>query len=254
MSTLTYWSLLVLILVKATFAFPNPYCAPHALFPSTVHTLPLKAEKKGLILQASKNPDDYVDDQRRKMWTKTLVQAASGLVGASALLVLARPVWANSKSRSTGYAIQKSDTEWKRLLSPLQYKILREGGTERRGYSVLYKESRAGTFSCAACGTPLFASADKFDSGTGWPSFARGLPGVEIEAIHPAVANLSGAELRCAQCGGHLGDVFQDGWLFSGTEAAQTGQRFCIDGAALVFVPTDPQEDSVRGDLSAQSA
>jgi peptide-methionine (R)-S-oxide reductase len=174
-----------------------------------------------------------------------------------------RPAWAGGsggKSRTDGYAIQKTEAEWKDALSPMQYFVLREGGTERPYDSVLEGEDRPGTFACAGCGTPLFESKDKFHSGTGWPSFARALdPGVEIQNVDPVSRRLLllGAELRCRTCGGHLGDVFSDGFLFVGTEAEKTGQRFCIDGAALVFDPAVKQGEEplppVRGDeMSAQ--
>ena len=172
-----------------------------------------------------------------------------------------RPAWAGGsggKSRTDGYAIQKTEAEWNGALSPMQYFVLREGGTERPYYSVLEGEDRPGTFACAGCGTPLFESKDKFHSGTGWPSFARALtPGVEIQNVDPVSRRLLGAELRCRTCGGHLGDVFSDGFLFVGTEAEKTGQRFCIDGAALVFDPAVKQGEEplppVRGDeMSAQ--
>jgi peptide-methionine (R)-S-oxide reductase len=169
----------------------------------------------------------------------------------------------NQRSRTNGYPIQKSEEEWKEVLSPMQYYILREGGTERPGYSILEKEKRSGTFKCAGCGTPLFQATDKFNSRTGWPSFARGLNGVEVEQINPLLQLTgAGAELRCRTCGGHLGDVFNDGYLFIGTEAALTGQRYCIDGAALVFYPDDNSKNTskessmasselVRGDIPA---
>ena len=203
-----------------------------------------------LHLAAKEPPQDsrgsVSDKNRRTLWTKKAVQAASLAVGVSALVSLTRPVWAAEKSRTAGYAVQKTDEEWKQTLSPMQYFILRQGGTESPGFSILEKEKRSGTFSCAGCGTPLFVSADKFNSGTGWPSFARALPGVEVEQVNAITKNLGGAELRCATCGGHLGDVFQDGYLFVGTVAFTTGQRFCIDGAALIFNPD--QGDPLRGD------
>jgi peptide-methionine (R)-S-oxide reductase len=145
--------------------------------------------------------------------------------------------------------VQKSEEAWKEQLSEMQYFILRQGGTEPPGYSVLEKEKRSGVYKCAGCGTELFASGDKFASGTGWPSFARGLMGVETEKVDPITAKLSGAELRCKTCGGHLGDVFQDGFLFVGTEAFKTGKRYCIDGAALVFESEDGS--FLRGDIAA---
>lgn len=155
----------------------------------------------------------------------------------------------NPKSRTKGYQVQKSDSEWRATLSPTQYDILRLGGTERPFSSILESEKRQGTFVCAGCGTPLFSSDQKFNSGTGWPSFARGLEGVETEDVNAITANLVGAELRCAVCGGHLGDVFQDGFLFPGTPAFVSGKRYCIDGAALIFEPSNGAM-AVRGDES----
>lgn len=133
------------------------------------------------------------------------------------------------------------------MLSPTQYDILRNGATERPYSSILEGEERAGTYVCAGCGTKLFDSREKFHSGTGWPSFARALPGVEVENVNQVQANLAGAELRCATCGGHLGDVFTDGFLFVGTPAFSSGKRYCIDGAALVFQPSNGDAE-VPGD------
>jgi peptide-methionine (R)-S-oxide reductase len=153
---------------------------------------------------------------------------------------------AAGKSRTDGYKVQKSPDEWMSILTPRQYEILRNGGTERTYSSILEGEDRPGTFSCAGCGTGLFASKEKFHSGTGWPSFAKGLEGVEVEKVWALQANLAGAELRCRTCGGHLGDVFSDGFLFPGTPAFESGKRLCIDGAALVFLSEDG--DEVVGD------
>jgi peptide-methionine (R)-S-oxide reductase len=166
-----------------------------------------------------------------------------GLGAASIVAVWSRrPAWAgnnNPKSRTVGYEVQHSDEEWKVVLSPMQYYILREGGTERPNYSLLEAESRPGVYRCAGCGAPLFSSVEKFHSGTGWPSFARPLKHVEVEAVNPVTRRLLlGAEIRCARCGGHLGDVFNDGFLFAGTPAQRSGERYCVDGAALVFYPS----------------
>jgi peptide-methionine (R)-S-oxide reductase len=167
---------------------------------------------------------------------RTLLGGAAAAVGAN---IGTLPASANSKSRSDGYEVQRTDREWAYALNGQQYNILRTGGTEPPNSSPLVKEKRAGVFGCAACSNPLFESAQKFDSGTGWPSFATALPGVETEAVPAVAAALLGAELRCARCGGHLGDVFGDGFLFQGTPAAISGKRYCIDGAALVFEPAD---------------
>jgi peptide-methionine (R)-S-oxide reductase len=139
------------------------------------------------------------------------------------------------QDRTTGYPTQHSEEEWSSLLRPTQYDILRLGKTERPFSSILEGEERVGTYLCAGCGNPLFQSQAKFHSGTGWPSFASALKGVSVESTNSFKKGLLGAELRCNQCGGHLGDVFQDGFLFVGTPAFQTGERYCIDGAALVF-------------------
>ena len=161
-------------------------------------------------------------------------------VGAGAALLVAPPAArAGGRSRSQGYEVVKEEAEWSAQLSEMQYFILRRGGTERPNSSPLVKEKRPGVFACAGCGAALFSSDAKFESGTGWPSFAAGLPAVEVESVNAAAALLAGAELRCARCGGHLGDKFLDGKLFPNTPAFKTGARFCIDGGALVFRPAD---------------
>ena len=136
------------------------------------------------------------------------------------------------------------------ILSGAQYNILRKGGTERQKSSIHNTSTteNVGSYVCAGCNTPLFTSADKFSSGTGWPSFSTALQGVEEEELDSIRATLDGKEVRCATCGGHLGDLFNDGWIYRGTSAAKTGKRYCIDGAALIFKPEDGGED-VFGDL-----
>lgn len=146
------------------------------------------------------------------------------------------------KSRSDGYAVQYTEREWAYLLSGAQYNVLRQGGTERQRSSILYPftaTDHVGTYHCAGCNTPLFASSSKFNSGTGWPSFSSALAGVETEQMNILQATLGGREVRCGTCGGHLGDLFNDGWIYTGSSAAQTGNRYCIDGAALIFQPQD---------------
>jgi len=143
------------------------------------------------------------------------------------------------KSRTEGYAVQKSNQEWIDQLSPAQFSVLRRGATERQKSSILntYTSEEEGIYRCAGCNTALFSSATKFSSNTGWPSFASAL---EVELI--------GEEVRCETCGGHLGDLFNGGWRFVGTQAARTGKRYCIDGAALIFEPANGGGPKVRGD------
>ena len=128
-------------------------------------------------------------------------------------------------------AVKLSKEEWRKRLSPLAYNVLREDGTERAGTSPLDNEKRAGVFACAGCGLPLFTSAMKFDSRTGWPSFFTTIPGVFTEKtdyylIYPRT------EYRCKRCDGHHGHVFKDG-------PPPTGLRYCNNGAALKFIPQD---------------
>jgi peptide-methionine (R)-S-oxide reductase len=223
---------------------------------STAATAPTPTTPRSWLLKASpdnnNNELDRVDPNRRKMWTRLAVRVAQASIALPLAVVLTRPAWATKQSRTDGYSVQKTDSEWNKQLSPLQYNILREGGTERPYFSILENEERPGTYECVACGTPLFESTKKFKSGTGWPSFADVLKGVEVEKVDPITANIAGAESRCGTCGGHLGDLFRDGFLYQGTPAAETGKRYCIDGAALLFRPTSGG-DTVPGDRPAKA-
>jgi len=125
--------------------------------------------------------------------------------------------------------LKLSKDEWKQRLTPQQYSVLRDEGTERAGTSPLNDEKRPGVFVCAGCGLPLFSSAMKFDSGTGWPSFFTTIPGA-FETSRDFKLILPRTEYHCARCGGHHGHVFGDG-------PAPTGQRYCNNGVALKFVP-----------------
>ena len=127
------------------------------------------------------------------------------------------------------FSVVFSDLEWRARLTPEQYAVMRGHGTERPGSCALNHEKRAGTFRCAGCEQPLFRSGEKFDSGTGWPSFNDPLPG----AIGTTVDHSFGmvrTEVHCSRCGSHLGHVFPDG-------PPPTGLRYCINSAALTFVP-----------------
>ena len=125
--------------------------------------------------------------------------------------------------------VQKTDEEWKQTLTPEQFYVLRQHGTERAGTSPLNWEKRDGTFSCAACGQPLFSSDTKFESGTGWPSFFRPLEGAVATTVDRSYG-MTRVEVHCSRCGGHLGHVFPDG-------PKPTGERYCMNGVALQFEP-----------------
>lgn len=130
--------------------------------------------------------------------------------------------------------IQKSEEEWRELLSPLQYQVLREAGTERPGTGALLTENRAGQYVCGACGATLFDSNTKFDSHCGWPSFYEANPGA-VEFKTDRKLGYERTEVLCARCGSHLGHVFPD------APQTPTGNRFCMNSAALKFHPGEDQ-------------
>jgi peptide-methionine (R)-S-oxide reductase len=129
------------------------------------------------------------------------------------------------------YPVTHTDEEWKKLLTPDQYYVLRRHGTEAPGSCALNYEKRHGTFKCAGCGQPLFVSKRKFDSGTGWPSFNDPEPGA-IETSTDKSHFMVRTEVHCSRCGGHLGHVFKDG-------PPPTHLRYCINGVALNFEPEE---------------
>ena len=127
------------------------------------------------------------------------------------------------------FPVEHSEEEWRKQLSPPAFAVLREHGTERAFTSPLNRENRPGMFLCAGCGQALFASKDKFESGTGWPSFTAPLAGA-VETETDETHGMVRTEVHCARCGGHLGHVFEDG-------PRPTGERFCMNGVALDFRP-----------------
>ena len=136
-------------------------------------------------------------------------------------------------SATETFEVTHPDSEWRRMLTPEQYYVLREHGTERAGTSPLDREKRVGTFVCAGCGLPLFSSEQKFDSGTGWPSFWAPLD----NAVRTSVDRkffMTRTEVHCRRCGGHLGHVFEDG-------PKPTGLRYCMNGVAMKFDPAGQQ-------------
>ena len=129
------------------------------------------------------------------------------------------------------FPFTRSDEEWRRALTPEQYRVMRGHGTEPPGSCALLQEKRPGVFHCAGCDTPLFATDEKFESGTGWPSFNEPEPGAvetSVDRSHFMVRT----EVHCARCGSHLGHVFDDG-------PPPSGLRYCINGVALAFRPTE---------------
>ena len=127
------------------------------------------------------------------------------------------------------FAVALSEEEWRKKLTPEQFQVLRKHGTERAGTSPLNQEKRDGRFVCAGCGKELFAAAAKFESGTGWPSFYAPLEGA-VGTTEDRSFFMTRTEVHCADCGGHLGHVFEDG-------PRPTGLRYCMNGAAMTFKP-----------------
>jgi len=145
--------------------------------------------------------------------------------GAAAACALGgSPAWAQRS-----FPFRLSDAQWRQRLSPAAYAVLRGHGTERPGSSRLDREKRRGTFHCAGCNHPLFASSTKFDSGTGWPSFWQPLPRAVGTKADRSLGTVR-VEVHCANCGGHLGHVFDDG-------PKPTGKRYCMNGIAMAFRP-----------------
>lgn len=144
------------------------------------------------------------------------------------------------------YSVVLSQDQWAERLTPQQFAILRKHATERAWSSSLLNNKREGTYACAGCGQALFSSDAKYDSGTGWPSFQASLRANSVATSNDTVLLSPRVEVHCSRCGGHLGHVFQDG-------PPPTGLRYCINGAALNFLPISENEDgatAVSGEAS----
>jgi peptide-methionine (R)-S-oxide reductase len=162
-----------------------------------------------------------------------MITRRKALAAGAGAAALAAAAWRTEMSAvaEKAFEITRTEAEWRKALTPEQFYVLRQHGTERAGTSPLNREKRKGTFACAGCDLPLFASETKFESGTGWPSF--------WEPIANAVGTstdrswfMSRTEVHCRRCGGHLGHVFNDG-------PRPTGLRYCMNGVALKFVPAE---------------
>lgn len=132
------------------------------------------------------------------------------------------------------FEVTKTEAEWQQILTPEQFQVLRQHGTERAGTSPLDKIYDKGTYACAGCGLPLFTSETKFNSGTGWPSFYAPLEDAIATTIDRSWF-MTRVEVHCRRCGGHLGHVFNDG-------PRPTGQRYCMNGVSLKFIPAETTE------------
>lgn len=167
--------------------------------------------------------EEAMNDMERDMTKRTFLSGAA--VAAGALLTgCARG--AADRSAET-FEVAKSPAEWRAILPPERYAVLREEKTEKPRSSPLDAEKRSGVYACAGCALPVYASTTKFESGTGWPSFTAPIPGA-VRTRSDGILVLERTEVHCRRCGGHLGHVFDDG-------PPPTGKRFCMNGAAMTF-------------------
>jgi peptide-methionine (R)-S-oxide reductase len=153
-------------------------------------------------------------------------------VAAVAVFSVGRLLRPPAAGAATAYEVTHTDEEWRKLLTPDAYQVLRHEGTERPFTSALLGEHRPGTFACAGCDLPLYSSKTKFESGTGWPSFWAPLDNAVVETKDTSFG-MTRTAVSCRRCGGHLGHVFDDG-------PKPTGLRYCMNGVALKFVPATP--------------
>jgi len=162
------------------------------------------------------------------MKKRYFLQAGVAIVGTVCLSrYLTRTSGVMAKSKS-GFEITKTEEEWRKILTPEQFYVLRQQGTESPHTSPLDKQYAKGTYICAGCNLPLFSSETKFNSGTGWPSFFAPIKGAVDTTVDTSFL-MTRTEVHCHRCGGHLGHVFDDG-------PAPTGNRYCMNGVALKFI------------------
>jgi peptide-methionine (R)-S-oxide reductase len=161
---------------------------------------------------------------------RDLVWAGAAIIGAAWLSPFTLRKSKGMATASNKFEITKTDEEWHQILTPEQFRVLRKHGTERAGTSPLDKNYAPGTYVCAGCDLPLFTSETKFNSGTGWPSFYAPIEGAVDTSVDRSLF-MTRTEVHCHRCGGHLGHVFDDG-------PAPTGQRYCMNGVAMKFIPS----------------
>jgi peptide-methionine (R)-S-oxide reductase len=160
---------------------------------------------------------------------RNLLKATAALTGtAGVLYYYLKKTPTTMATTPSEFEITKTEAEWREILTPEQFNVLRKHGTERAGTSVLDKEHGKGTFVCAGCDLPLFSSDTKFNSGTGWPSFYDPLPNAVATSVDRTLF-VKRTEVHCRRCGGHLGHVFEDG-------PKPTGLRYCMNGVAMKFI------------------
>ena len=162
---------------------------------------------------------------------RSLLRLAGASALATAAVALLRPMSMHDAHAAEAFEITKTEAEWKALLTPQAFAVLRKQDTEYPGTSALLNEHRKGTFACAGCDLALYDSSTKFESGTGWQSFFDHLPNV-VSTSKDSLLGYTRDEVHCSRCGGHLGHVFNDG-------PKPTGLRYCMNGVALQFHPAD---------------
>ncbi len=163
------------------------------------------------------------------MQRRTFLSAVPLIIGAANGLNILPKQSLLMANTSEKFEIEKTEEEWRKILTPEQFNVLRKHGTERAGTSILDKEYGKGTFACAGCDLPLFVSDTKFNSGTGWPSFNDPIPGAIATSVDRMLF-VKRTEVHCSRCGGHLGHVFEDG-------PKPTGLRYCMNGISMKFIP-----------------
>jgi len=168
---------------------------------------------------------------RKRFWSNSnVILALGGLVASAALLLALGSTFAQTNEPDRKDKIVKSEAEWRKILTPEQFRVLRKQGTETAFSNKMHASKEKGTYVCAGCDLPLFSSDHKFDSGTGWPSFYKPIAKDAIGEERDLSFGMVRVEVHCARCGGHQGHVFTDG-------PKPTGLRYCINGVSLKFRP-----------------